>query len=240
VNGVAITRQALEAELSRLAASAGREATNEDRQRVLDSLIDGSLLAQAAEEEGFQMDDAQLQARVEALQAGMGGPEQFKTWMAAQGYDEASFRSDLAQASAAAWMRDRIMAAVPATAEQVHARQVLAGSRQEADEVVARLQAGENFARLAEEYDPVAGGELGWFPRGYLIDPSLDKAIFALQPGEWAGPLETTLGFHLIQVIERETERPLDPDALRVAQETALGEWLAARRSSAQIEVLEP
>jgi len=103
-----------------------------------------------------------------------------------------------------------------------------------------RLQAGEDFAELAEAYDPLTMGDLGWFPRGYLIDPKLDEVVFALEPGEYSGIVETSAGFHILQLIERDPQRPLAPDARMALQMRALQEWLAMRHDQSEILVFVP
>jgi peptidyl-prolyl cis-trans isomerase C len=137
-------------------------------------------------------------------------------------------------------MRDQIAARVPETAEQLHARQILLSSAEEAQNVLARLQAGEDFAALATEFNPSTQGDLGWFPRGYLTTPELEEAAFNLEVDAYSAVIETELGFHLVQVIELEEDRPLDPDARLVLQLRALGDWLAARRTESEIELLLP
>jgi len=90
---------------------------------------------------------------------------------------------------------------------------------------------------LAWEYSPETGGELGWFPRGYLFQPAVEEAAFALQPGQFSGIIETAYGFHIIEVIERDPQRPLSADALLAAQRTVIETWLTDRRAQSAIEI---
>jgi peptidyl-prolyl cis-trans isomerase C len=118
---------------------------------------------------------------------------------------------------------------LPETAEQVHARQILQVSSEQAEESLAQIGSGKDFGERAKEIDPLTGGDLGWFPRGYLLDPKLDEAAFSLEPGEYSPVIQTGAGFHILQVLERDPQRPLDPDARLVLQSQALQD-LAARR----------
>lgn len=74
-------------------------------------------------------------------------------------------------------------------------------------ELRERILQGENFSMLATLYsqDPGSakkGGELGFFTRGDMV-PQFEAAAFALKPGEVSPIVETSFGFHIIQLIER-------------------------------------
>jgi parvulin-like peptidyl-prolyl isomerase len=236
VNGEGIPLAVFQAELARYQAGVGEEITPEAEDRVLANLINEILLAQAASENGFQVDEALLDKRI----AQLGNQQSLAIWMSENGYQEADFRQALKQAIAAAWMRDRIAAAVPETAVQIHARQILLDNLEDARLVLDSLNRGEDFARLASQYDPVKQGDLGWFPPGYLTDSRLDDALVGLEPGQTTNITETATGYHILQVIERDENYPLTPDARRVLQVRTLQIWLEERRSQSEISILKP
>jgi peptidyl-prolyl cis-trans isomerase D len=79
--------------------------------------------------------------------------------------------------------------------------------RKQAEEIRARLVAGEDFAELAGSLseDPgskESGGDLGFFKRGQMVKP-FEDAAFALQPGELGPVVRSDFGFHLLRVEER-------------------------------------
>jgi peptidyl-prolyl cis-trans isomerase C len=239
VNGSGITQEEYTAELSRYQQVVGRELTAEDRQLVMDDLINQTLLAQAALKNGFSLSAAELQERLDRL-ADQTSSSTLADWLAANGYSEDSFRQQLTRAIEAAWMRDQIVSQVPQTAEQVHARQILLRSAAEAEQVLADLQAGGNFDNLAKAADPLTGGDMGWFPRGFLFSPALEEAAFKLEPGQFSAVIQTLAGFHIISVIEKDPQHPLNPQARLALQEKAVQEWITVERQQSQIEKISP
>ena len=114
--------------------------------------------------------------------------------------------------------RDEIIATVPSTTEQIHARQILLYNSDEANRIYDQLQAGTEFVTLVNQFEPITSGDLGWFPRGYLLVPELDPIIFDLEPGAYSPVIQTELGYHIVHVIEKDAQRPLTADARQVLQ----------------------
>jgi len=240
VNGEIISLDEFNAELLRF-----QEAQNtlgktvpveEAEERVLNDLIDQLLFAQAARNAGYNLENTDVEARLDALAAEIGGAEALSTWLANHGYTDESFHHSLKKAIESAWMRDNILTNVLSTAEQVHVRQILLYNQETADEVQSRLAAGVAFVDLAAAYDPQTNGELGWFPRGYLLEPKIEEVAFSLEIGQPSEIITTEIGFHIIMVFERDISHPLSPDALLALQEQALIDWLQEEREASKIE----
>ncbi|MBA2407098.1 MAG: peptidylprolyl isomerase [Chitinophagales bacterium] len=89
---------------------------------------------------------------------------------------------------------------------------VKAYSKEKINDLLKRIQNGEDFATLAGAYseDPGSadkGGELGFVNRGEL-DPAFEAAAFSLKKvNEISGIVESSFGFHIIQLIERRGDR---------------------------------
>jgi peptidyl-prolyl cis-trans isomerase D len=112
--------------------------------------------------------------------------------------------------------------------EEVRARHILiklppaadekarAAARTKAEDVLAKVKKGADFAKLAQDVSEDAGtaskgGDLGLFSRGHMV-PAFDAAAFALEPGAVSDVVETPFGFHIIKVEEKLPggQKPLD------------------------------
>ena len=239
VNGEGITVVEFNAEVQRYLTSQtnlGRTISSQEAsETVKEDLTAQLLLAQAARDGGFTLDEAGLQARVEALAVQVGGPEALSKWQSEHGYSEPAFRSALKRAAESAWMRDKILAEVPSTAEQVHVQQILLYNQDTAQRFLTQLNGGADFDELALEADPLTRGDLGWVPRGYLLEPKIEEAAFNLTVGEHSDVIATDVGFHILRILERDPQRPLSPDAYLALQELALKTWINAQRQQAEI-----
>ena len=240
VNGIAISLAEYQAELEMYKATTGAELTVEDENRVLEDLVDRALLAGAAAESGFVVDQALLDERLENITAKLGGEQPLANWISTYGFDEPTFNRALRLSIASAWMRDKIANEIPRLTEQVHARQILLYDYTTAQEAFQQLQSGNSFRNLALEYDPITGGDLGWFPRGYLPHPEVEEAVYNLQPEQYSSIIQTPAGFHIVQLLEKDPQHELSPDALLVLQNQALKNWLIQARAKSQIEVYLP
>ncbi len=212
----------------------------EAKQMVIDDLVNQVLLEQGAIAAGYQPDAVAGQDRIDALASQMGGQDAFQTWLQNNFYTVESFNQSLARSMAADWEKQKIMSQVPTTAEQVHARQILVYSSDKADQIIAQLNAGTVFDTLAFQSDSLTGGDLGWFPKGYLTQKAIEDAAFALQPGEHSGVIQTEFGYQIVEVIERDPAYPLSTDALNVLQKAAVVDWLAQQKAKSSIETLVP
>jgi len=209
-------------------------------QQIQEDFINQLLLSQSAIKDGYTISEDELDDRINSLEEKVGGVDALMIWQTENFYTPEIFRSDLRLAVSAAWMRDQITNSIPDFAEQVHARQILLYNFDEAQNVLQQLQSGTSFDILASIYEPNRLGDLGWFPRGYLFSPEIEEVAFTLEPGNISNIIETELGFHIIQVLERVSERPLDPDAKLVLQEKYLEQWLMEKRLESKITFFTP
>lgn len=147
-------------------------------------------------------------------------------------------RSDLLREA----VRDHFAEQVERVQEQVHARHILVEDLETAEQVLGRLEEGDSWDALAEEYSQdtsnnTQGGDLGWFARGRMVAP-FESAAFEAQVGETVGPVESSFGFHIIQVLDR-GQVPLSRSDYDQAVTRVFQEWLQEQRVDIDLHVEE-
>lgn len=106
--------------------------------------------------------------------------------------------------------------------DRVHVRHILLKTMDKPKDEIPKIQAkaedllkqikhGADFAELARKYseDPGSaskGGDLGWVTRGQTVK-NFEQAAFSLKPKEISNVIQTEYGFHIIQVLEKDTAR---------------------------------
>ena len=143
---------------------------------------------------------------------------------------------------------------------QTHARHILIktsadigddDARDTLLELKQRIEAGENFADLANEYseDPgskVKGGDLGWANPGTFV-PAFERVMGSLADGQLSEPFKSQFGWHLMQVLERRevdmANTIMEAKAMQAIRKRKIDEelrlWLRRIRDEAYIEYLD-
>jgi len=244
VNGQPITLAVFERERARRllgvtldpAAAAAFDAS------VLDALIDQALITQAAQGLGITVSDEAVDAEL-AIQSDLAraGDQSLEDIIAAQLYTMDEYRQVIRDMLLSQAVSDEV-AQVSPYSEQVHSRHILVADEATARSLLTQIQQGADFAQLAREYSLDAstartGGDLDWVSEGELLQPEVEAAIFALAAGELAPePVRSSLGYHIIQTLERVQDRPLSEMALAEKRQRAFMTWLDRQRASATVE----
>lgn len=111
---------------------------------------------------------------------------------------------------------------------------------EQVSEISERLDAGEDFAVLAEEFSAdrttaVEGGELGWVPE--LAYPPLDETIFSLQPGETSDGVNLGELTYFIKVSDVDDARTIETEMRERLKNVAYQQWIFQERGNHRIEV---
>ncbi|MFL7791268.1 MAG: peptidylprolyl isomerase, partial [Anaerolineae bacterium] len=190
---------------------------------ILDFMITEELIVQAAENAGITVSDEEVDSVMAEMVTENGGEEAFRAKLESLGETYETHREKERRGLLVMKMSQLIADGVPKVAEHVHARHILVDTFEEAEHLHDQLDRGADFATLARTYsqDQItreAEGDLGWFPRGILTVPEVEEVAFSLNPGEYSGVVSSLLGYHIVEVVERDPAREVSPDNLHLLQ----------------------
>ncbi len=214
---------------------------------MLETLTDELVIKIMAPQYGIQVTDDDIDQELRNLASGGTGDisdVEFEEWYRQQlnnnDISDSQYREMLYINLLTSRLHMYLAERVPTVAEQVHLHLIVVQTYEEVQAVVARLEAGEDFAAVAQEVsiDVTAeeGGDAGWLPPAISI---YEEQIAALEIGEVSAPIayysqtETTTSstmpdmFYIFMVSEKDDARPLEDSHLALLQAMALDSWLA-------------
>lgn len=200
VNGVKIYRSDVREAFDSLPREVKGRGFNRLYTRILESLIQQQVIAETARGEGLA-DDAEVLERMAEIE-----DQVIRDVYLRRAVDERLTDEELRKTY------DEWVANNPPK-DEVKARHILVKTEDEANALIAELDAGKDFAALAQENSigpsGPAGGDLGYFGQGQMVKPFEDVA-FNLEAGEYSkNPVQTQFGWHVILVEDRRsTEAP--------------------------------
>lgn len=252
-----------------LAASQGLELTEPVRAQLesfkpsyLEQRATEVALLQDAEQRGVTVSDEEIDERVEQVRGSLAEGDDLEGVLAEAGFrDEEQLRDLVRETEYIQRAVDAVEQDIEVTSaeveefyetnpelfeepEQVCARHILVETADEAEQTVADLEAGEEFAALADErsIDPGSqGGDLGCFGRGQMVPP-FEEAAFAAETGEVVGPVESQFGHHVIEVYDRNEAGQADlatarPQIEQQLRQQKLGAAIEELRQETNVEV---
>ncbi|MDN4075748.1 peptidylprolyl isomerase [Fictibacillus terranigra] len=184
--------------------------------QVLKQMVDNKLL-----EKEYKVTNKEIDKEIANIKKQLGGEDQFKQALQQNGIKNEKDLKKLVKtqllnkkaATDGVKVTDAEMKKVfnEKYKEEVKASHILVDDKKTADEVKAKLDKGEDFAKLAEKYskDPGSkskGGDLGFFGKGQMV-PEFDKVAFKLKPGQVSNPVKSQFGYHIIKVVDKKTNK---------------------------------
>lgn len=132
----------------------------------------------------------------------------------------------------------------------VHLRGILFGSREEAEEIRAKLKAGEKFADLAQKYSQHQASKdkdgdlewVRWFERGKgLGKDAIIEAGYRLEPGVLSEPypdtsVQTSGAYWLLKVLDKDANRKIDDETRTKMKAKTFQDWFDEQQKSSKIE----
>lgn len=200
------------------------ELSEEDFTQFLSAVISWRAIEQAAADEfGVQPEDDEIDAEMEQIVSDFGQGASKEEFLETQGISEAVLRETAAQFLIQKSVEEELSSTATAPTDEdatqaleddpmrwttVCASHILVESEEEATEVITRIEAGEEFAVVAQQVSTdtgsgAEGGSLGCTsPSGYV--PEFAEATMTAEIGEITDPVESQFGFHVIRVESRE------------------------------------
>ena len=206
VNGKAITTDMLEVLAQATTGKPASEATPEQKDQMVEQLINVALAAEEAERTGAAK-TPDMRARLDLLQM------QLLSQSASEKFNETHPVTDDE-------IKAEYDARVAALPKEYRVRHILVEQKEVAESLIRDLKGGGNFAKLAasESKDAVSapnGGELDWSTLANMVKPFAD-AVAALEVGQLTPePVQSRFGWHVIQLDEVRTPQPPEFDAVK-------------------------
>lgn len=209
-------------------------------------------------EEKYPVTDKEVDAELAKLKEQYG--DQFQMFLASNGIqDESAFKDtlrlqliqDKALSSYIKIPESELKKKYDEMKPELKASHILIKDEKTAKDVLQKVKAGEDFAKLAEEYseDPGSaanGGDLGYFGPGVMTKP-FEEAAYSLKVGEISDLVKSEFGYHIIKLTDIKEVKPYDEmkDEIRKqliqekAQEdpTVIQEEIKKELQNAKIEV---
>jgi len=221
------------------AQAPGMTETADFYRKILDQLIANELLLQEAKAAGMTASDDEVNKQLAELKGRFPSPEKYQEELKKNGLTEADLVKQTRELMVVQkFVETKVVNDVKVSdqdvkafydknpdkltrPERIHLRHILVKvdksasaedkkkARAKIDDLVAKLKAGGDFAKLAEENsdDPgskVRGGDLSWVSRGQMVKPFEDAAFALKKPNELSPVVESQFGFHIIQLIEHQ------------------------------------
>jgi peptidyl-prolyl cis-trans isomerase C len=231
IDGAPITQQDVDDAMADIGPGLPEKLEGAEREKyVLDYLIDLKLVAKKAADDKLD-----------------GGPD-FARKLAYY-HDKLEMEALLGSVAKAATTEENERKAYDAAAAaqppepEIHARHILLPDEASAKAALARVKAGEDFAKVATELskDPGGeGGDLGWFTKDRMV-PEFAEAAFKLEPGQVSEPVKSQFGWHIIKVEEKRVKSfpPFDKvkdQAARYVAQKAQTDLITDLRGKVKIE----
>jgi peptidyl-prolyl cis-trans isomerase C len=227
VDGTPISRDAYDDYLKGLLRGKPQtDVTADEKNQVLDQMINMQLIATQAEKDGLEK-DPDVATRVALLRT------QILADAAAQKYVKNNEPSD-----------QELHAAYDAATDKTeyHASHILVPTKEKADQLIKKIKGGAKFEDVAKaestDNSKTNGGDLGWFTTARMVKPFGD-AVKGLKKGEFTtDPVQTQYGWHIIKLVDTR-DAPFDQLKAQLSNgimQKKFQEYIDSLKKTAKIE----
>jgi len=268
IGSIRLTREALKREMAYVSRGLSLSGTQTEkiRNQLVRQIIDYYLIMDYGRKEGISVSEDEFQDELKALKKGY-EENDFRESLLRAYEDPESWESRLRNQLFVRKVIREVSAGVDSPSyeeikayydenraefrypEMLKFRQIVCGSKKDAQKLRGRLMAGEDMGELAKEYSiaPEAEnrGQVGWIARGDL-EQAMEKILFSLQKGRISPVVKTGSGYHLFEVMDRrraglkelaEVMDDIESRLLRERRERFCETWLKRLRAESDIKI---
>jgi foldase protein PrsA len=243
----------------------GEKLKAETERQVATDLIKAELMKEQAQKLGVKLPADELNRRLEEEEHLLGS-DQLEKDLKNQGLTREQYKKKVEEKALVDALGKKIGEGVSVSKDEaesyflthkdifsqalmVHAQHILLQNESEADVIDAEARRGDDFATLAKSFSKDEttasnGGDMGWIESG-TMEPDLQAAVFALQPGQVSGVIKASDGFHVVKVLERkEASVPAFSDVAGQAiekltnskKQEKFSDWLKTAYANARVD----
>lgn len=273
VNGAAFTKKDLEAEVDRLIPQTTfhRNVPQEKRKfyydKAIEALVNRELQYQDALAKGMEIDKEKVNAQMEKMRKRFRSPEAYKAALEKEGITEEKMRAQVekevlvqamnAKKETEAQISEKDVKEYyeknPSKFKQpdtVKLRLITATDEKKAQDILAKIKAGEDFGdtayKMSEDPYRVKGGDIGYMHKGRML-PEIEEAAFKLKVGEVSDIVKAENAWFIIKLEDKKPEhmvafeeikgqlkKELEKNRIQELKEA----WITDLRAKSKIEVL--
>jgi parvulin-like peptidyl-prolyl isomerase len=274
VNGVGIPKQELEAQVERMIprlsfhGGVSDEKRAEYREKALNGLIDRELQYQEAMGKGMTPDKREVKAVMSEIRDRFKSKKEYRDTMEKAGMTENSLKKQVEKGvlvqelikktvtDPSRFSEEKVKDYYDANMtkfvqpESVKIRIISTKDEKKAQEILAKVKAGNDFgdiaARMSEDGFRIKGGDMGYIHRGRIY-PELEKAAFELKPGEVSELIRSEETWFVVKVEDKMPARQVGFDEIKgklkkdletAREEELRTKWISDLRAKAKIEIL--
>lgn len=229
----------------------GRPVIDIITEKLINSLIEEELIRKKAIEFGVTVDQTKAESFYSEFKAVIDTDEDLKLYYEKNGLDEEFVRKQidiqLLSEGMYIFVEEKIRNDEDFMEDmyenfrlEVRAKHILVASLDEADEVLNRIEAGEDFEEIAIEMsiDPGSkdsGGELGFFARNVMV-AEFEKEAFSLDKEQVSNIVESEYGYHIIKVVDFTTFNSKVDEGLSEEEIENTKAYIASYNANLEIE----
>ncbi len=252
VNGEDILLSTYEKQLARFQQS-DPDSSIDYKPVALNSIIDNTLITQAALEAGITVDQSRVDQEILSLIESAEGRENFEAWLERNFYTEEELREEISFGILYGPLISEVASSVPTTSDQVRVSYIKVSDEALANTIISQIQNGDSFADLANQYSIPeqsnqipTGGDIGFFGIDWPllnVPPTFQEVAFSLEVGQSSllAPYQESDGltyYYIIQTTERDPQHPIPQQRLDQFRQEAILAWTETLRQNADIQIL--